>query len=179
MIDSRQPHSGDFNILNHFAQSAQELFYIAPFATYPWDAESFAESTTQRLSNTVFTENNAIIGFANYYDVEFSDKGFIGNVMVNPAYRRQGYGKQIVQHMIEMGFATHRFKEIHLSCFSANTAGLLLYRKLGFKPYAIEQRTDYKNESVALMNFKLNETEYRDRDSGLKLNQIAAKLADI
>ena len=179
MLEHRHIQSSDFATISKFAQSAEELFYIAPFADYPWDAEHFAESTTERLSNTVFTDNGSIVGFANFYDFEIGQQGFIGNVIVSPACRRHGVGKQILQHMIETGFKAHRFKEIHLSCFSANTPGLLLYRKIGFKPYAIEQRTDYKNTSVALVNFKLNEAEYRNNDSGLELQQIAAKLADI
>lgn len=81
--------------------------------------------------------------------------------------------------MIGLAFTEHKFREVHLSCFSGNTAGLLLYRKLGFKPYGIEQRTDYKNEPVALVNFKLSAKQYMAEESGLDLNQITAELTDI
>ena len=179
ILTDRPLHAADSLIITGFAQSAEELFYIAPFAEYPWQADKFAESTRERLSNTVFAQKGMVVGFANFYDYELGHKGFIGNVIVNPAMRRQGYGKRILQHMIETGIHGHKFMEIHLSCFSTNTAGLLLYRKLGFKPYSIEQRTDYKNESVALVNFRLTETDYYTAQSGLDLKQIAAKLADI
>ncbi len=179
MITTRQLIASDFETISSFAESAEELFYIAPFAEYPWQADKFAESTSERLTNTVFVNHKTVLGFANFYDFKFGDRAFIGNVIVNPTMRRQGYGKQILHHMIETGFSEHKFREVHLSCFSANTAGLLLYRKLGFKPYGIEQRTDYKNESVALVNFKLTEAEYRTGQSGLELNQVAAKLTDI
>ena len=179
MLSSRSLQTSDFGILGSFPRSAEELFYIAPFADYPWTAEKFAEAVHASLSNTVFIDNNTIIGFANFYDYEFGQQAFIGNVIVNPATRRRGYGRQILEFMIIQGFSEHRFREIHLSCFSGNTAGLLLYRKLGFKPYGIEQRTDYKNEAVALVNMKLTETEYQKSDSGLDLKQITAELADI
>ena len=179
MIKTRQLESTDFKLISGFAQTAEELFYIAPFAEYPWHPEKFAHSISERLANTVFVINNTVAGFANFYDFEFADSAFIGNVIVNPAMRRQGIGKLILQHMIESGFSEHKFREIHLSCFSGNTAGLLLYRKLGFKPYGIEQRTDYKNEAVALVNFKLTEVEYQNAQSGFDFNQVATKLADI
>ena len=179
VLANRPLQAADSAIISGFAQSAEELFYIAPFADYPWQADRFAESTRERLSNTVFTQNEIIVGFANLYNCEIGNRGFVGNVIINPTMRRRGYGKHILQHMIETGFHAYKFTEVHLSCFSANTAGLLLYRKLGFKPYSIEQRTDYKNDSVALVNFKLTETEYYAGQSDLDLKQITAKLADI
>jgi len=179
MIDTRQLQATDFEAIGSFAQSAEELFYIAPSASYPWRADKFAEAIAERLSNTVFTDFGAIVGFANFYDLEPGEKAFIGNVIVNPSFRRQGLGRHILQHMMELAFTEHHFREVHLSCFSSNTPALLLYRKLGFKSYGIEQRTDYKNESVALVNFKLSADQYRETESGLDLDQVSAKLADI
>ncbi|MDH5446828.1 MAG: GNAT family N-acetyltransferase [Gammaproteobacteria bacterium] len=179
MLNSRELNPTDFPTISAFAQTAEELFYIAPFADFPWQAKQFAEAIHDRLSNTVFLDGETIIGFANFYDYELGDNAFIGNVIINPEKRRAGYGKQVLQYMLEKGFTEHGFQEIHLSCFSGNTAGLLLYRKLGFKPYGIEQRTDYKNESVALVNFSLTESDYRQTLSDLKLNQITAKLTNI
>lgn len=179
MITTRQLRAADFDIISGFAQNAEELFYIAPFAEFPWQADKFAEAVSERLSNTVFVNNETVVGFANFYEFEFGNRAFIGNVIVNPTMRRQGIGKQILRHMIETGFSEHKFREVHLSCFSGNTAGLLMYRKLGFKPYGIEQRTDYKNEPVALVNFQMTEAQYRNSRSGLDLKQITAKLTDI
>ena len=178
MIHTTRPlQTTDFEVIASFARSAEELFYIAPYASYPWSPGKFGEANTERLSNTVFIQDGIIVGFANFYDAEPGKQGFIGNLIVNPARRRQGFGKAIMQHMMELAFRQHNFRELHLSCFSGNTPGLLLYRKLGFKPYAIEQRTDYKNESVALVNFRLTSAQYAG--SGLELDQVAGKLADI
>ena len=179
MLSSRPIITSDFSILSSFPSSAEELFYIAPFADYPWTADQFAEAIHARLSNTVFIDDHAIVGFANFYDYEFGAQAFIGNVIVNPELRRRGYGRQIIEYMIIKGFTEHRFQEIHISCFSGNTPGLLLYRKLGFRPYGIEQRTDYTNRAVALVNLKLTRRKYHQADSGLNLKQIPAELTDI
>lgn len=179
MFSSRPLRSSDYNTLSRFPGSAEELFYIAPFAEYPWTPEQFAAATNARLSNTVFLDNEKIIGFANYYDHTFGENAFIGNVVIDPQERRRGFGKKVLEFMLDKGFNEHGFKEMRISCFSDNTPGLLLYRKLGFKPYGIEQRTNHKNEAVALVNFKITETEYQNTLSGFKIDQVATKLTDI
>ena len=42
-----------------------------------------------------------------------------------------------------------------MSCFNANTAGLLLYPRLGFTPSAIEERRDKAGAPVALVHLRL------------------------
>ena len=41
-----------------------------------------------------------------------------------------------------------------LSCFNSNVAGLLLYPKLGFVPFAIEERKNKEQERVALIHLR-------------------------
>ncbi len=151
---------------------------MAPHANFPWDITAFSQDIAQRLSNTVFFLNESVVGFANFYDAEIGVSGFIGNVIVAPQSRRQGLGKTIILHMLALGFNEHRFDDMRISCFGNNTPGLLLYKKLGFIPYGIEQRTDYKNKSVALFNFKLTAEQYAIT-SEFELNQISAKLTNI
>ena len=44
---------------------------------------------------------------------------------------------------------------MELACFNNNTAGLLLYPKLGFEAYAIEQRQGPDSEPLALIQLRL------------------------
>ena len=48
----------------------------------------------------------------------------------------------------------YNVSELHLSCFDANTSGLLLYTKLGYKPYEIEKYINKENEVSALIELK-------------------------
>lgn len=179
MLTSRPLTSADYPIISQFPQNPEELFYIAPFAEFPWLTENFADSVSDRLANTVFHIDSDIIGFANFYHHEPGAQIFIGNVIVNPAMRNQGFGKEMIKQMLNRGFMELSLEEIHVSCFSPNTTGLLLYKKLGFTPYTIEQRTDHENRPVALFNFKYSKEDYLQAFSGNDFDLIASKLTDI
>jgi hypothetical protein len=45
---------------------------------------------------------------------------------------------------------------VKISCFNGNVAGLLLYAKLGFVPYAVERRLAPDGERVALVHLHLS-----------------------
>lgn len=153
-LTNRSLTADDAEIICHFVCSSEELFYLAPTAYYPWTADQLLISCAERAENTVFCMDEQIIGFANFYHCGEDKQAFIGNVIVAPAFRSMGMGKMIIKHMLKVGFDTCQFDEIHVSCFSSNTPGLLLYKKLGFIPYGIEQRTNQLNKPVALLNFK-------------------------
>lgn len=179
MLEARELQAADYEVICGFAQTPEELFYMAPSADYPWTADRFAEAVAKRQANTVFTQAGTIIGFANIYKHAPGEKGFIGNLVVNPAFRGRGAGKQILHHMLVLAFTTYHYQAVHISCFGTNTAGLLLYDKLGFRPYALEQRTDYANRPAVLLHLKLTAEQYSTAQSGLDLDQITAKLTDI
>jgi RimJ/RimL family protein N-acetyltransferase len=73
--------------------------------------------------------------------------------------RGQGAGRYLVETMIQMAFTRHNVKEVQISCFNQNVAGLLLYQKLGFRPFAIEERTDKQGARAALIHLKLTRSE--------------------
>lgn len=157
------PHplkESDCDAISRFATSVEELFHLAPNARFPWTADQMLQTLPDRLANTVFTIDKDLVGFANFYSFETGKQAFIGNLLVNPLYRSQGIGKAIIRQMLETGFQQFHFNEIHISCFSSNTRGLLLYKKLGFVPYGIEQRTNHANEPIALINLKHNSESY-------------------
>jgi hypothetical protein len=43
---------------------------------------------------------------------------------------------------------------MQLSCFNANTAGLLLYPALGYQVYGVEERRNHLGQRVALLQFR-------------------------
>jgi hypothetical protein len=56
--------------------------------------------------------------------------------------------------MVKLGFEKHHAKAVSVSCFNQNTAGLLFYPALGFRPYDVEQRIDYNGNPVALIHLR-------------------------
>jgi ribosomal protein S18 acetylase RimI-like enzyme len=64
-------------------------------------------------------------------------------------------GRYLIEQMIDLAFSKHQAAEVTVSCFNRNIVGLLLYSKLGFHPYAIEERQDKNGNRIALIHMQL------------------------
>jgi len=62
-----------------------------------------------------------------------ADALYLSRVGVLPHARRQGLGKALVQHYVELGWR-EGFRRFALDVWSGNVAALALYRSLGFRP---------------------------------------------
>lgn len=144
----------DLEIICRFPQDENELFFMFPKANYPLTIEQLQASIDSRYDSTVIIVDNQVIGFANFYEANMDEHCSIGNVIINPDYRGKGVGKYLIQTMENIAINKYNVKEIHISCFNQNLAGLLLYSKLGYQPYDIEKRLNKYSFPVALINMK-------------------------
>ncbi len=151
----RPANHRDLPELLTFPQSREELFYFFPSANYPLSLSQLQKQLSERHQSTVMLKNNKLIGFANFYNVRNRNIAFIGNVIIKAEERQKGYGRQLIQTLLKRGFNELNLREIHLSCFNHNTAGLLFYQQLGFNPYAWEVRKDHHQQSVLMLHLKL------------------------
>jgi len=154
MFSHRPVTTDDFEIICRFPSSAEELFYMAPTAAFPLSRDALRDIVAARESPTVLTWNNDPAAFASLYHCEAGQSCFIGNVIVAPDQRGKGAARELVNAMMEI--ARHRFaaRDVRLSCFNANTGGLLLYAKLGFTPYAAEERRNSQGDRLALIHMR-------------------------
>lgn len=116
------------------------MFYFYPKAAYPLTPEQFQSAIEQRSDSTVVENDGEVVGFANFYRWEIGGSCSIGNLIVAPWIRGQGIARYLVQTMISLAESKHNAKIVRISCFNQNTAGLLLYSKVGFKPFGLEER---------------------------------------
>jgi len=137
-----------------FARNEDELFFFFPAATWPLTHEQLRDSIAQRSDSTVIERDGQVVGFANFYHWETAGTCTIGNVIVDPEARAGGIGAELIRQMIRIALDKHQACEVTLSCFNNNVAGLLLYPKLGFVPFAIEERKNRHNERVALVRLR-------------------------
>lgn len=158
----RAANEADFAAICGLLPTQEELFRVYPRGTYPFSIDQLKHLFETRKAHTVATDAGKITGFANLYD--FNNRcAFLGNVVVDKAYRGQGLGKCLVEYMIEQAFSGYDLDDVHLSVFSDNTPALLLYSSLGFKPYAIEERLNYAAKRVALLHMQCNKAEYNKK----------------
>lgn len=117
------------------------------------------DAIEQRSDSMVVELSGEIVAFANFYRWESGGRCSIGNVIVSPAARGRGVGRYLIEQMLGLAFSKHQASEVTVSCFNQNVAGLLLYPKLGFQPYAVEERQNKKGNRVALIHMRLQRNE--------------------
>ncbi|WMI99041.1 GNAT family N-acetyltransferase [Pseudomonas chlororaphis subsp. aurantiaca] len=137
-----------------FAGNPEELFFFFPAATWPLTHEQLRASIAQRSDSTVIERDDQVLGFANFYHWETQGTCTIGNLIVDPEARGAGVAGQLIGEMLRIARDKHQAAQVTLSCFNDNVAGLLLYPKLGFVPFAIEERRNKQNERVALIHLR-------------------------
>ena len=145
----------DIQVICSFPQSEDELFFLFPNAAFPLAPSQLQDAIAQRSDSTVVEFGGEVVAFANFYRWEAGGCCSIGNVIVSPATRGRGVGHYLIEKMIGLAFSKHQATEVTVSCFNQNIAGLLLYPKLGFQPYGIEERQDKRGNRVALIHMRL------------------------
>ena len=153
-LSHRTVEVSDLKRICQFPKDEEELFFMFPKAEYPLTERQLEFAINSRFDSTVILFNNIIVGFANFYEVRESQYCAIGNVIVSPCFRNRGVGTFLINAMEDIGKKKYNVSELHLSCFDANTSGLLLYTKLGYKPYEIEKYINKENEVSALIELK-------------------------
>jgi len=153
-LTHRPVQPSDIPAICCFPQGPEELFYMFPKATYPLTPEQLTDAIAQRSGSTVVEAEGVVLGFANFYKAEHGGICALGNVVVAPAARGHGVARYLVQRMVELAREQYAAREVWVSCFNHNTAGLLLYPQLGFVPFAIEERQGPGNTRVALVQMK-------------------------
>lgn len=151
-LNHRPVKASDVKIICGFPQNAQELFFMFPKAHFPLTETQLITAIAQRFDSTVAEFNGTVVGFANFYRAERNGVCCIGNVIVSPSARGEGVATFIVETMTGLAFERYGANEVQICCFNENTAGLLLYPKLGFAPYAIEERPSLGNGRSALIH---------------------------
>lgn len=134
-----------------FATTADELFFVHPTATFPLTAQQLLPNFQQRKGNTVILHQDQVAGFANYINVIEGDSATIGNVIIDPAQRGRGIGKDLLTEMARHAKASYGVTRTVIPCFNTNTAGLHFYHSLGYVPFKGEPRTDWKGDAVFLI----------------------------
>ncbi|WP_339486705.1 GNAT family N-acetyltransferase [Pseudomonas sp. EL_65y_Pfl2_R95] len=150
-LSHRLVEERDLLIIATFVQSAAELFYCYPKASWPLTPAQLADAINHRRDSTVVLLNDEVVGFANHYQWQDDVYCALGNVMVSPNARGHGIARYLIMAMEEQARTEVHAKRMRLSCFNSNTAGLLLYSQLGYEPYAIVERESPDGQRVALI----------------------------
>lgn len=150
----RAVQASDLPSICAFAQSEEELFFFFPRAAFPLTVAQLQAAIEQRRHAMVLEDAGRVVAFANFYRWEAQGSCSIGNLVVAPEARCQGVGGHMVEQMVALAWREYRACEVQIACFNRNVAGCLLYSRMGFLPFSIEERCDGKGERVALIHMK-------------------------
>lgn len=153
-LSFRSVQISDLENVCQLSQNREELFFMFPKADYPLSVEQLQTVVESRSDSTVILHDNEIVGFANFYEVKTNESCSIGNVIVSSDFRNKGIGKCLIEKMESIALKKYNVREIHISCFNMNTKGILLYSRLGYLPYKVEERLDKEERKVALIKMK-------------------------
>jgi GNAT superfamily N-acetyltransferase len=144
---AREARDGDFDLIAAWPASREEAFYMYPPASYPMSPAQLKAAAEERICPTLLLEasDGAPAAYANLYESE--DRLWIGNVIVNPAYRGKGAAAALLAAM--EAAAADRVRELHLTCHSINTKALLFYSGAGWEPWAIRKMSGPDGAPIA------------------------------
>ena len=137
-----------------FPGTAAELFYMFPRGTFPFTAGQLLEIAATRYNPTVCLLDGQPAGYAVFRKLLPGVQATIGNVVTNPALRRRGVCSALMNHMIDLARGKYGVETIHLAVFNTNTAAILLYHRLGFKPTRVREwvGSDGRTEALLIMD---------------------------
>ncbi len=142
----------DLEAICTFPQTQEELFYFYPKATFPLTKNQLLQSISHRSHSTVVEKNGVLAGFANFYEWQQDSYCKVGNFIVNPALRRQGVARFLLDTMIFQAKESYNANQVQVACFNENTEALLFYHKFGFVPFKLEQRQTFRGQETVLLH---------------------------
>lgn len=151
MITLRPFTKQDMPSLSSWISSEEELVQFAgPVFHYPLSWEQLEEHIAhaqRQFYTAICPDTTEIIGVGEVvWNAE--NRPRLCRIMVSPAARGKGYGKQIVQSLLELAFARTEVRQVSLNVYDFNVSAIKCYEQCGFTPAADQrpaERAGWKN----------------------------------
>ncbi len=127
----------DVNDISRIIEIEKKSFFA------PWSKTMFEETIFSTISRGLVIEHdNIIVGYIVFYTVDV--EAHIMNLAVNPAERKQGYARQMLDHALKF-FREKNISECYLEVREHNRDAQRLYECFGFE--VIGRRKKYYPET--------------------------------
>ncbi len=139
-----------------FISGERETYYAFPDVAYPLTVAALRQFVESRSDATILMEDGAPVGFADLFNITRNVECHIGNVMIDRNHRGKGAGRRLIREMIDIAASRHNVMRIIVPCWSENTPAVLLYTRLGFRPFDITIKNHNDSEAVPVILFEKN-----------------------
>jgi ribosomal-protein-alanine N-acetyltransferase len=104
--------------------------------SHPWTLGNFVDSLQSGYSAWVLEKHDEIIGYA--LQMMVLDEAHLLNLSVAKAYQKQGLGRLLLEHMIQIA-KNHRAVHMFLEVRPSNISAIALYENMGFNEMAVRR----------------------------------------
>lgn len=140
MYTIRPVQEQDLERITGFFAGEREVRYSFPEAPWPLSVEFLKKSIDSRSDSSVVVKGGSPVAFANLFNIKQGEECTLGNVIVDTKQRRRGAAQFLVHAMIGIAMEKYSVARVIASCWSENTAGLMLYARLGFHQFDVIQK---------------------------------------
>ena len=115
----------------------------------PWSKEAYEKELTNIMANyRVITVENEVVAYGGFWKI--LDEADINNIAVKKEYRGMGFGKMLMNALIEDAKAQN-IRAMTLEVRVSNQSAISLYKKLGFKEAGTRKKYYPDNEDALIM----------------------------
>ena len=116
-----------------------------------WDKKMLLDGLNNGLLGIVAIDSDEILGFITYSkNIDFAE---INDILVAPAFRRQGLAKQLLKR-IEL-ILKDKTQKIFLEVRESNFPAISLYKSAGFKQISVRKKYYSDGENALVMQKEL------------------------
>lgn len=119
-------------MMTWFGDQESVVDWGGPLFRYPITQETFMSDVKfdELESYSLINSDDELIAFGQYYPRE--GRCHLGRLVVAPMYRKQGFGKQLINFLMEKGCAELDTSESSLFVYKHNEHAIAVYQALGF-----------------------------------------------
>ncbi|GAA5416519.1 IS4 family transposase ISBce8 [Paraliobacillus ryukyuensis] len=125
--------------------------------------ESNKANATKLIYKVIDEASNQVIGFCALNKIDYQHKSArISKILIGESSMRgKGFGRQIIQALLQIGFETLHLHRISLGVFDFNQAAISCYKNVGLKVEGVLRDTCLvDNEYWSLYEMSMLEQEY-------------------
>jgi len=129
-------------------------------APAPWSERVFRDELAAENRIYLAAEEDGVVGFAGAMLV--ADEAHVTNLLVDPAWRRQGIGFELMKSLIEAAVEAGA-RHLTLEVRSRNEAARALYARIGLAPVGVRQGYYGDDDALILWAHDIDGDEYLAR----------------
>ena len=134
MITLEKFEEANCELLISWVHSPEFLMQFAgPAFTFPLTREQLVKSLAD-LGRSAFQAINVNSGkMIGYAEINITEQGpYLGRILIDESFRGKGFGKEIVQQLLDIAFGKMKQQIVRLRVFDWNISAIKCYEGVGF-----------------------------------------------